>query len=1037
MADKTLNVKIRQRFDTEANWSSKNPVLLSGEMAFTSNGDNAGKFKVGNGTSKWSELKYSYNTSNADDIVGLGYFNTHPENNGTIIPFIYNDLAFLSKKGGSYSVYSTTSTDYTVATLNQGTISYTGFDNVFDASPSYAMLSTVGDYVAVIDLTLNKTYTYSNSFYIDFGASGWRAKSIAVYVMNSATESKYTLKNSTTTNEKGNWYCIVSHSSKNSSDTTVQGFNKLRIVLNKFNSTTSTSGKRISQIGLINYSSSGVNETFISRGGCSGIYGSLIPQTTNNADLGSSSKRWKNIYANTFDGTATKANTLTGLTSTVAELNYVDGVKSNIQTQLDGKSSNGHKHKVSDISDLTANATELNYMDGVTSNVQTQLNSKSPTSHSHDLSSMINTLSVGTSNPTDTDYYVCQYAGGGTSTTSYHRRSMSSLWNWIKNKLATVAISGSYNDLKNKPTIPTVGNGTVTIKQAGTSKGTFTMNQSGNTTIELTDSNTWRGIQDNLTSTSTTDSLSAAKGKWLNDNKAAMTQLTNQDLNNVTTPGFYNAGGGNHVTNRPSSVDHFGLIVVHRAAGAYYVQIIFNDSKSFRRFCVNGTWGDWVEEKITDTTYSVATTSTDGLMSKSDKSKLNGIDANANKTIVDTTMSATSTNPVQNKVIKASIDAVSAKVDNIIKDAPAAYDTLKEVGEYIATHKNEYNALLEITSNKVNKGGDTMTGTLTAPILKASSYFNTPTMVGEGDNTKYYHRVDFGYSGKNTVDFYEYGGVYNFYKNTAGTKDKAELIGSIQSDGFHGNIIGNATTATNVKWSGVTDKPNAQNNLTSTSTTDYLAASQGKVLKDLVDARLPITGGTMSGSISSSLATNTYLSGNQGRAIINSTSNAGSYTMLAKMNSSNGFFTQGTYNSNYLLQYTHKDTVANNTNAVTKSVTLLDESGNSSFPGTVSGTFKGNLTGTATKATQDGSGNTITSKYVAVDTTQTISGAKTFSNVTTISNTTASTSKSTGALKVSGGVGIAGRMSANEVMVGDGCTLKFDSANKCVNFVFS
>ena len=77
------------------------------------------------------------------------------------------------------------------------------------------------------------------------------------------------------------------------------------------------------------------------------------------------------------------------------------------------------------------------------------------------------------------------------------------------------SFSGSYNDLTDKPTIPTVGNGTVTIKQAGASKGTFTMNQSGNTTIELTDNNTWRGIQDNLTSDSTTDSLSAAQGKVL------------------------------------------------------------------------------------------------------------------------------------------------------------------------------------------------------------------------------------------------------------------------------------------------------------------------------------------------------------------------------------------------------------------------------------------------------------------------------------------------------------------------------------------
>ena len=58
----------------------------------------------------------------------------------------------------------------------------------------------------------------------------------------------------------------------------------------------------------------------------------------------------------------------------------------------------------------------------------------------------------------------------------------------------TSSFSGSYNDLTNKPTIPTVGNGTVTIKQAGTSKGTFTMNQTGNTTIELTDNNTTYGV---------------------------------------------------------------------------------------------------------------------------------------------------------------------------------------------------------------------------------------------------------------------------------------------------------------------------------------------------------------------------------------------------------------------------------------------------------------------------------------------------------------------------------------------------------------
>ena len=51
--------------------------------------------------------------------------------------------------------------------------------------------------------------------------------------------------------------------------------------------------------------------------------------------------------------------------------------------------------------------------------------------------------------------------------------------------LATVATSGSYNDLSNKPTIPTVGNGTITFTQGGVTKGTITTNQTGNSTIAL------------------------------------------------------------------------------------------------------------------------------------------------------------------------------------------------------------------------------------------------------------------------------------------------------------------------------------------------------------------------------------------------------------------------------------------------------------------------------------------------------------------------------------------------------------------------
>ena len=50
----------------------------------------------------------------------------------------------------------------------------------------------------------------------------------------------------------------------------------------------------------------------------------------------------------------------------------------------------------------------------------------------------------------------------------------------------TSSFSGSYNDLKNKPTIPTVNNGTLTIQKNGANVQTFTANQSTNVTANIT-----------------------------------------------------------------------------------------------------------------------------------------------------------------------------------------------------------------------------------------------------------------------------------------------------------------------------------------------------------------------------------------------------------------------------------------------------------------------------------------------------------------------------------------------------------------------
>lgn len=115
------------------------------------------------------------------------------------------------------------------------------------------------------------------------------------------------------------------------------------------------------------------------------------------------------------------------------------------------------------------------------------------------------------------------------------------------------------------------------------------------------DTDTWRPVVNSLTSSATDQSLAANQGKILNESKAAMIVLTNENLNDVVTPGFYSSGGSNSVTNKPSNVDHFGLIVIHRASGGYYTQIIYSDSAAYRRHCVNGTWSGWVQDKLTDT----------------------------------------------------------------------------------------------------------------------------------------------------------------------------------------------------------------------------------------------------------------------------------------------------------------------------------------------------------------------------------------------------------------------------------------------------
>ena len=72
MADKIINAIILEATNTEAVWIEKNPVLRKGQLAISS--DKNGKYKVGNGTSTWTQLSYAKaDLASSDVTTALGF----------------------------------------------------------------------------------------------------------------------------------------------------------------------------------------------------------------------------------------------------------------------------------------------------------------------------------------------------------------------------------------------------------------------------------------------------------------------------------------------------------------------------------------------------------------------------------------------------------------------------------------------------------------------------------------------------------------------------------------------------------------------------------------------------------------------------------------------------------------------------------------------------------------------------------------------------------------------------------------------------
>ena len=120
---------------------------------------------------------------------------------------------------------------------------------------------------------------------------------------------------------------------------------------------------------------------------------------------------------------------------------------------------------------------------------------------------------------------------------------------------------------------------------------------------------------------------------------------------------------------------------------------------------------------------SVATTSANGLMSKADKNKLDGIAAGATKVAIDSTVSGSSNNPVANRVIKQYVDdKVASAGSNGTVDAALSSTSTNPVQNKAVkaaidakADKTALDAKADKTAlnAKLDKTGGTLTGNLT------------------------------------------------------------------------------------------------------------------------------------------------------------------------------------------------------------------------------------------------------------------------------------------------------------------------------------
>lgn len=165
MGNKTFNARIKNKRDTSANWISKDPVLLDGELIIVDTASGETRFKVGDGTSKWSELNYIGGDEAKNFVV--------TPNEGE------SDIDAITRVVGATGLHSG-DTAIVKHVITDDKISYTAY--VYD-SDKWELLGDEGSYAlkTELDTKISKSGdTFSGTLTYNGGTTGSNPNNIAI-----------------------------------------------------------------------------------------------------------------------------------------------------------------------------------------------------------------------------------------------------------------------------------------------------------------------------------------------------------------------------------------------------------------------------------------------------------------------------------------------------------------------------------------------------------------------------------------------------------------------------------------------------------------------------------------------------------------------------------------------------------------------------------------------------------------------------------------------------------------------------------------